>query len=273
MIGSGRDPLVDPTVGNMARVWDHLLGGKDNFPADRELAGRLCEWMPDLPDAALAARMFLEEAITLLAQEGIDQFLDIGSGLPTRRAVHQVAQGINPEARVVYVDKDEMVLCHGRALLDGPGSTIVDGDLAQPETILDNELVAEMLDWGRPIAVILIAVLHFITDEQNPRDILTTICRRLPAGSVIVFAQACPEGLDPETAQQAQALYEAVTHQPIVPRSRETIVELLDGFGTWRPPGLINVAEWPTNDPFPPQVERAQLVGGILDVRAPSAAV
>lgn len=122
---------------------------------------------------------------------------------------------------------------------------------------------------SRPVAVILIAVLHFITDEQNPHDILDTICRRLPADSVIVFAQACPGGLDPTVAQQAQAVYEAATHQPIVPRSPESIVELISGLGTWRSPRLINVAEWPTNDPFPPQVERAQLVGGILDVHAP----
>jgi hypothetical protein len=159
--GAAAPPGIDTSKPSIARVYDYLLGGKDNYAADRAEAGRLLQIYPQLPRLARENRRFQARAVTWLAARGIRQFLDIGSGLPTAPNTHEVAQQADPSCRVVYVDNDPVVMNHARALLAGPGTGAVEGDLADPAAILADPAVQELIDPGEPAAVILAMVLHF----------------------------------------------------------------------------------------------------------------
>jgi S-adenosyl methyltransferase len=182
-------PGIDVTRPHPARIYDYFLGGKDNFAADRETAGQVLRNWPTVRTAARENRAFLNRAVRYLAAEaGIRQFLDIGSGLPTASNVHEVAQSIAPECRVVYADNDPIVLAHARALLashpDGQ-CAYLDGDLRQPERILHHPALARTLDLSQPVALMLVALLHFVPDEDQPRRIVQTLLEALPAGSYL----------------------------------------------------------------------------------------
>src|ERR1700744_3656860 len=165
---------IDTTKPHAARIYDFLLGGKDNFAADREVAEQTLRAWPGMRTAARENRAFLRRAVTYLTEEaGIAQFLDIGSGLPTAGNVHEVAQAVNPAARVVYVDNDPIVLAHGRALLSSTPEgrcAYLQADIRDPRAILDSPVVRDTLDFTRPIALILAAILHFFSDDQNPSE-------------------------------------------------------------------------------------------------------
>lgn len=160
----------DPTVPNVARIYDFLLDGKDNYAADRDAAQRLLDAVPDAARAARDNRRFLGRAVRFLAGEaGIRQFLDIGTGLPTRGNVHEIAQAVSPRARVVYADNDPVVVTHARALLsDSLTVTAVNGDLREPDHLLGLPDVRTFIDWDEPVAVLMVAVLHFLEDHENP---------------------------------------------------------------------------------------------------------
>ena len=183
-------PGIDVSRPHSARIYDFLLGGKDNFAADRAVAEQVLAKWPGMRVAAQQNRAFVGRAVRYLAVEaGIDQFLDLGAGLPTGRNVHEVAQVVNPAARVVYVDSDPIVLAHARALLTSSpqGScAYIDADVREPEKILAHPAVRETLDLDRPVAVVLAAVLHFIPDSDEPRRIIETVMGALPAGSYLV---------------------------------------------------------------------------------------
>src|SRR6201999_1734948 len=180
-------PEIDVTKAHPARMYDYFLGGKDNFAADRAVAAQVLDSWGSVRTAVRENRAFLGRAVTYLAGEaGISQFLDLGTGLPSANNVHEVAQAANPKARVVYADNDPIVLAHARALLaSGPHgvTAYLDADIRDPEAILAHPVVRDSLDFGLPIALMLVAVLHFLPDEDDPGGIVRTLTDALPPGS------------------------------------------------------------------------------------------
>lgn len=230
---------VDPTTPNPARMYDYYLGGHDNFAADREAAEKVLAALPEGRDVFRANRAFLGRAVTFLAQTGIRQFIDIGTGLPTQDNVHQVAHRTAPDARVVYVDNDPMVLAHARALLSGPEPvTLIQADLREPDTILNHAELANLIDFNEPVAVLLVAVLHFLTDEENPAATVARFREAMAPGSYLVIShgEATPE------VRQAEKTYQSAS-APGVGRSHEQIQSFFNGFDLV-PPGLVYVSQW-----------------------------
>ncbi len=230
-----------PQRPNVARVYDALLGGKDNLSADREVAARLTEAQPLVTAGVRANRAFLRRAIAYLASLGIDQFLDLGSGLPTRQNVHQVAGRINPGARVVYVDVDEVVLVHARALLaDHDRTIVVEGDIRDPAAILADPDVRGHLDLTRPVGVVMVAVLHFVAPQEDPARIVAAFRDVMVPGSALVVTHLIEDG-DPATRKSAE-IYSQTT-APVYARTVQEVTAWFDGF-TLVPPGLVNVDQW-----------------------------
>lgn len=247
------DPAPGVTVGtdtpNIARVYDALLGGKDNLAADRLAADRIARAAPHAVAAVRHNRAFLRRAVRHLALTGIDQFLDLGSGLPTARNVHTVAAEVTPGARVIYVDNDPVVLAHARALLaDDRHTFTLDADLRAPRIILDHELVRTHLDLTRPVAVLMVAVLHFLPDSDDPAGIVATFRDALAPGSCLALTHATEdEDVDRGARTRAGAAEYSRTTAPVMLRTREQVTGLFEGFrlvaddptavDTWRAPG------------------------------------
>ncbi len=190
-------PEINTAKPHAARVYDFYLGGKDHFAADRETGQALMRVVPTIRAAARENRAFLGRAVRfLVAEAGIRQFLDIGTGLPSANNVHEVAQGLVPSCRVVYVDNDPIVLAHARALLTSSpeGKTAyIQADLREPEKILDDPVTRATLDFSQPVGLMLVAVLHFVPDEAQPRRIVDTLLDALPSGSYLVASHATSE--------------------------------------------------------------------------------
>jgi SAM-dependent methyltransferase len=223
---------LDTSVPNVARMYDYYLGGKDNFAADRMAAEEIVRLVPAIRTQAIENRKFLQLAVRYLtAQAGIDQFLDIGVGLPTQGAVHNVAHEANPQARVAYVDYDPVVISHASALLAQPGSSVaVLGDLREPAALLDNPVIRNHLDFTRPVAVILVAILHFVSDDDDPAAIIATIRNALAPGSYLVISHAVRGRVpDRKAAGRALEIYHQ-SGQRAYPRAEAEITGLLDGF-------------------------------------------
>ena len=207
-------PLVPPqgldvTVPNVARIYDHLLGGKDNFAADREAARRLLAAVPDAARAAQANRAFLARAVRFLAAEaGIRQFLDVGTGLPTQGNVHEIAQTTDPRARVVYCDNDPMVVVHANALL-ADNLTVVasQADLRDPEFLFTLPVTRTLIDTSQPLAVLLVAVLHFLPDSDDPWALVERIKHMLAPGSYVVISHVTGDEIPAEAARAAAEVY------------------------------------------------------------------
>jgi hypothetical protein len=233
----------DPGRPNIARIYDSWLGGKDNFAADREIATRVSEVQPLVVAGVRANRAFLRRAVAYLAEQGIAQFLDLGSGLPTGDNVHQVAGRVNPDVRTVYVDDDPIVLVHARALLvDSPRTIVVEGDVRNPDKILADPDVRAHLDFTEPVAVVMCAILHFI--EQDPAGIVRAFADALVPGSALVVSHVVDDGDGSVSAatRKGAAVYSETT-APFVPRSREQVRTWFDGF-TLVPPGLVDADLW-----------------------------
>ncbi|MFL6056662.1 MAG: SAM-dependent methyltransferase [Actinoallomurus sp.] len=229
---------VDLSTPNAARMYDYFLGGKDNLAPDRAAAKMVLEIAPGIRVAAQQNRAFLGRAVRYLAEAGVRQFLDIGTGLPTQKNVHEVA----PDASVVYVDNDPVVLAHGRAILARSKNVhIVQADLRRPEEILDNPEVRERLDFDRPIAILLVAIVHFLQDSDDPEKILARVRDVLPSGGYLVLSHVCGDAL-PDSVAPVTEIYRR-SSTPIVTRSPERIrglfgdLDLVD-------PGLVNVSAW-----------------------------
>ncbi len=234
---------LNPDVPNAARIYDYILGGKNNYPADRETAERLLSIMPEVKAGTLANRAFLRRAVEELAADGVDQFLDIGSGLPTQENVHEVVQAVNPEARVVYVDYDRLVVAHGRALLEGsPRVGFAIGDVRKPEDVLRAPEVAELIDFSRPVAVLMIALLHFLTDDEDPAGAVAAFRRRMAPGSHLVLSHVCDDGVDRSRMRQGASLYDRAS-APFTSRSASDIAAFFEGFELLDP-GLVEVSRW-----------------------------
>jgi hypothetical protein len=238
-------PKIDTTKPNVARMYDYWLGGKDNFEADRVAAEQVLAQLPGQRRSALENRRFLRRAVRFLADEaGIDQFLDIGVGLPTQGAVHEVARELNPRSRVAYVDYDPVVVAHGRALLATPDrSVVVQEDIRQPRQLLANPVIREHLDFGRPVAVLVLAIFHFVPDEYDPSAIAARLREALAPGSYLVLTHICTELLpDKAAAARAKDVY-AKAGQPITARSTELIRGFFGDFELVEP-GLVPKHSW-----------------------------
>jgi len=234
---------LDMTIPNVARIYDFLLGGKDNFAADRKAAGKILQ---GLPCAALACRQnreFLSRVVRVLADSGVRQFLDIGSGLPAQDNVHEVAQAAASDSRVVYVDYDDVVVSHARALLESgsPGVAVVEGDLRDPGKIL--EAAAGLIDFGEPVAVLMFAVLHFLTDADQPREVVRSLTEALVPGSAVALSHVTGDGITPDASHAAQQAYQGASAQ-VVPRSRQDITGFFDGLNLVEP-GVTDINLWP----------------------------
>ena len=235
---------IDASTPNIARIYDYLLGGKDNFAADREAASRLLDAIPDAGAIARDNRSFLGRVVRYLATEGgIRQFLDLGCGLPTEANVHQLAQGVVPGVRVVYVDNDPMVASHGEALLaSGDQVTMVLSDLRQPAAILAHPEVSRLLDLSQPVAVLCTGTLHFIADEAEPGAILSGYRDRLASGSYLAISHAIQTDELAKERREAEGVYRQASSQLNV-RPQADVLRFFDGFELIEP-GLTWIAEW-----------------------------
>ena len=241
----GRRP-VDVTVPSPARIYDYFLGGKDNFAVDREMAEMILRQAPVARAGALANRRFLGRAVEFLAKAGIRQFLDLGAGLPSQNNVHEVAQRVCPDARVVYVDNDPVVLNHAEALLATDDSTVVIGeDMREPERILAHPDVQRLIDFSEPVAALFVSVLHFVTDEQDPWGIVSAMTEPLAPGSFLTLSHSTLDGRPAEVIAEFERNYRASA--PLVVRSRESVTRFFDGFELVDP-GLAYTTEWRSDD-------------------------
>jgi hypothetical protein len=237
-------PGTDTQRANVARVYDYWLGGTHNFLADQDAGRAIAAVEPMMRDIARTNRAFLGRAVRFLTDSGITQFLDIGSGIPTSGNVHEIAQDANPAAKVVYVDVDPVAIAHSKAILAAnDGAIVVDADVREPEKILARDAVTSMIDFSQPVGLILMVVLHFISDAENPRQIVATLRDALPSGSYLVLGHATDEGRKPTVAQATEKVYNrsVATHLHLRPVS--AVERLFDGF-EFVDPGLVYAARW-----------------------------
>jgi hypothetical protein len=229
----------------VARMSHYFLGGRETFQADRDAAERALNALPQLRASVLSARAFARRAVRFLAGEaGVDQFLDLGVGLPASDAVHDVAYEFNPAARVAYVDYDPVVVSHGKALLARPGLSIVlRADLRDPARLLALPELRAHLDFGRPIAVLLVSVLHFVADEDRPQAIVATIRDALPPGSYLALSHISLDLIEDKAgARRLIAAFDKASER-MWPRSRDEILRFFAGFDLVEP-GLVPKPEW-----------------------------
>ncbi len=273
MTGDEQFPApIDPTVPSVARMYDYYLGGKDSFPADREAAEQVIavgrQLGVDIREGAVANRTFLIRGVRHLAESGVRQFLDLGTGLPTQDNIHQVVQRITPDAKVVYSDNDPIVLAHARALLaDNPSTIIVDGDIREPEAIL--EAAAGHLDFTRPVAVVMAAVLHFLRDDAEVRRIIETLRRPLVPGSHLMISHGYvePDQDNKDQAAQVGGIYRRSTAGVLAWRDREHLLGWFEGLELLEP-GVVPVQRWrEEDDPYDwPSLFSGGLLGGVARV-------
>ena len=231
-----------PDIPSTARLYDYYLGGKDNYPADRELAERLLAEVPELRLAARANRAFLRRVVRyLVADEGIRQIVDVGTGLPTVGNVHEVAQECEPSSQVVCVDHDPVVMAHALDLLHGTEHTaFVKHDLRDPEEILADAELCELIDFTQPVAVLLVAILHFISDDERPQAIVQRLLEPFPSGSFVAVSHGTIDGR--AELLPAARHYDQATSR-FYPRSRDEIRGLLGGLDLV-PPGIVWLPQW-----------------------------
>jgi hypothetical protein len=253
----------DTSKAHQARMYDYLLGGKDNYAADRAAAEEALKIYPDWAFTAQANRAFLGRVIRYLAGEAeIRQFLDIGTGIPTAGNTHQVAQAIAPESRVVYVDYDPIVLAHARALLtsgEAGATAYIDADLRDTPAIL--EQAADLLDFTKPVAVTLIAILHAIPDSDDPHAIVASLMDAVPSGSYLALSHLGPEFFDPETLREAQVVSGRRVQQQMTWRNREQVARFFEGADLVEP-GIVPVEEW-RPEPGTSSTDRSSLWGAV----------
>jgi len=236
-------PGVDPSKANIARVYDYWLGGSNNFLADQDAARAMTAVVPNIRAIARANRAFLGRSVRYLANTGIRQFLDIGSGIPTSENVHQVAQKAAPGSRVLYVDIDEVAVAHSRLLLeDNPSAAVIQGDLRRPEDILSAPETQLLIDFSEPVAVLLVSVLHFLTDDDDPWHAVAQLRTALAPGSYLVLSHATSEAR-PQVATAANTVYMSKVQARGDVRSRDEIARFFDGFGLVDP-GLVYLPQW-----------------------------
>ena len=260
-------PGIDVTRPHAARMYDYGLGGKNHFAADRAVADQVLAVMPTARTVARENRKFVGRAVRYLAKEaGIRQFLDIGSGLPATGNVHEVAQAVAPQARVVYVDNDPLVLVHARVLLESApeGQTgYIEDDLRDPASILDSQVTREILDFSQPVALVLGAVLHFLPDDGEVAQIVATLLDALRPGSYLIASHATSEHVPPGQAEAALRSYRA-SGIPFQPRDSGDFARLAFNGLDLVPPGVVLVSEWrPAHDGPRPSGSEVNCYGAV----------
>jgi hypothetical protein len=240
---------IDPSIAHIARVQDYWLGGKDHFEADRVAGDEAVAQLPDMVASVRNTRAFLGRTVRFLAAEaGIRQFLDIGTGIPSASNTHEVAQAVAPECKIVYVDNDPMVLAHARALLTSSPQgqcAYIDADIRQPEKILGK--AAEVLDFAEPVAVVLMAVLQFVPDENDPHGLVRRLTEAVPAGSYLVISHPAADIQAAAMAGMATKLNQLMA-QRVKPRSKDEVTAFFDGLDLVEP-GVIRCPEWRPDRP------------------------
>src|SRR3954452_13100892 len=256
---------IDTSVPHSARIWNYWLGGKDNYPVDEEAGDAYTAVFPGIVTIARSSRAFLRRNITYLVSEaGIRQFLDIGPGLPTANNTHQVAQRIAPESRVVYTDNDPLVLVHARALLtsSAEGATAyIDADVRNPQAILKAAELTDTLDLAQPVAVMLIAVLHLVTDDDIAYPAINAIVDAMPSGSYLVISHATGDFWPQEQVDAANATNRA-HNVDFRFRSQAEVARFFDGLDLVEP-GIVPVAEWRSGDEPTPERANSNIWPGV----------
>jgi hypothetical protein len=235
---------VDPTVPSVARMYDYYLDGKDNFASDREAAENVIKAVPGIREMARANRAFLSRAVTEIAGHGVRQFLDIGSGLPTQENVHQVVHRTTPEARVVYVDNDPIVMAHGRALLeDNPYTTVIQADMREPKALLDHPEIRARIDFDQPVAVLLLAMIHFIPDDEAAATTIAEVRKKLVPGSYLMLSHGYAGNLPEETIAEGKGAYRSTSAGSVTLRTPAHLAAYTDGLEVLDP-GIVPVQAW-----------------------------
>jgi len=254
-------PEIDITVAHPARMYDFYLGGKTHFAADREAAEKVLAVLPEGRDMAVANRAFLGRAVRFLAGQGITQFLDVGTGIPSPGSTSEILRGRADQARVVYVDNDPIVIAHARALLaDGETATVVRADLRQPKELLTAPGVTRVLDFSQPVAILLVAVLHFIRESEDPQAIVRQLRDALPAGSYLAISHGTQD-FSPARATAAVSGYDKAS-APFVLRSKEQVEGFFDGLRLVEP-GLVQLPYWRPDHPVDADASKIWLYAGI----------
>jgi hypothetical protein len=233
---------IDIEQPSAARLYDYYLGGFHNFEVDREMGRRVVEAWPEVPLLAQENRAFLKRSVRYLVGQGVEQFLDLGSGIPTVGNVHEVAQGLAPQTRVVYVDNDPVAVAHSRSILgEDPRTAVVQADARDPESILAHPDVTRTLDLARPVGILMVALLHFVSAEENPTSVIGRFLGAVAPGSYLALSHATADH-DPVAAEQLVRLYQK-TKTPVTMRSRAEVEALLEGFDLVEP-GVVYLPQW-----------------------------
>jgi hypothetical protein len=252
-------------VPSVARMYDYYLGGHHNFAADRMAAQAAISIYPELPLVMQANRAFLRRAVKFIAAHGVTHFLDIGSGIPTAGNVHEIAQRVNDQAEIVYVDIDPVAVAHGQAIVhDNRRVAILEGDLTQPERLLTQPAVRRFIDSGEPMAVLLVSMLHFLTDDVGATRAVEKLRSAMPSGSYLAITHATDENIPTDAREQMMRLY-SKTSSNIKARSREQIASYFDGLALAEP-GLVYMPEWQPEGPdelFSEHPERSISLAGV----------
>ncbi|GAA3218933.1 SAM-dependent methyltransferase [Actinocorallia longicatena] len=247
----------DPRVPNEARVLDFMMGGKDNFAADRKAAAEILEFAPEIPMMIRESRKFLARTVRYLAEHGVRQYVDIGCGLPTQGSVHQILEPIAPESKVVYVDNDPVVIVHSNALIDTTGTIrVVQADVREPDALLDHPVVAAHIDLKEPTAIVVQSVFTTILDDALVARTIQRLADRLATGSYLLFSHAVGDPPDADTAKLADLFHQhyLLEGDRTEPRTRAEVARFLTGLDLV-PPGLVPMPAWrplpgePTVDP------------------------
>jgi SAM-dependent methyltransferase len=242
---------IDTTVAHTARVYDYFLGGKDNFQADRGAAAKILRSNPGMRETCREQRDFLRRAVRYLTKAGIRQFIDVGTGLPTQENTHEVAQAIAPETRVAYLDNDPIVLAHARVLMAdrNHGRTIfLHADVREPERLLADRALRDLIDFDEPVAILIVGLLHFLPDEEDPASIIKILLDATVPGSYLAISQGTPD-YAPQIGKSVQAAYQS-SSMPCRVRTRDETMPLLSGVELVDP-GLVLLAEWHPDGPVP----------------------
>ncbi len=261
---------VDPEKPSVARAYDWFLGGSTNTPIDRAFAERILEILPPAKTMAVDNRNFLRRVVAHLVDRGVRQFIDIGSGIPTVGNVHQVARALDPDVKVVYVDNDPVAVTQSRLLLhDDSDTTVIDADLRHPDNILSAPATRQLLDFDQPIALLMIAVLHFVPDRDDPAGILAAYRDRLPAGSYLALSHLTDETAPADLRDQVRACIDTYqdSASPLVARDRRTITDWLGGLHLIAP-GITVANRWNPDDAAPSGPEHDLVIAGLAQLTA-----
>lgn len=253
---------IDTSRPHPARMYDYYLGGQDNYEVDRAAAEQVMALSPDVRRSALANRDFLQRAVRTLVSDGVRQIIDLGTGIPTSPNTHEAAHAVDPGTTVVYVDNDPIVSTYAGAKLTRAGNTgFLLADLREPAAILDAPAVRELIDFGRPVALLLVAVLHFIDDADDPAGLIAALTEPLPPGSRLVISHATGD-FHPEadTGRGAEVYKKATAHLSLRPKER--VLPFFDGFELLEP-GLVQAPYWRPDGEVPRELERVAIYGGM----------